>query len=117
MRNAGHFVCEGTGFGENDSIDGVVGYEYDQAGASGVAPAGLTLLAESPVTDINGRRDVAHATIYQADSGAFVFVAGSNFSSWKLDDNDFRQAGADPRVQRITENLLAAMGARSGVRA
>src|SRR5581483_12012745 len=54
-------------------------------------------------------QSTANGAIYTAPSGAIVFTAGTFYWSWKLDDNDYQRHGADPRVQRMTANILNRM--------
>ena len=59
---------------------------------------------------------VHNATIYTAPSGATVFAAGTMQWSWALDDwgaPDFEgvRTPLDPRVDRITSNILDRLGA------
>ena len=64
------------------------------------------VLSRSPFTD-SGTAATANSSIYQAPSGAWVFGAGTTGWSWGLD-----LAGTvDPRIQRITANLLNRFGA------
>jgi hypothetical protein len=70
----------------------------------------MVVLSASPVVRGNGQPGTANGTLYRAPSGALVFDAGTVYWPWKLDDNSYQQHGADPRVQRITTNLLTAMG-------
>ena len=51
--------------------------------------------------------DLANSSIYQAPSGAWVFGAGTVSWSWGLDLDGV----VDPRIQRITANLLQRFGA------
>jgi hypothetical protein len=112
VKNASHWIYEGTGLREGDSIPRVVGYEYDRLYDNGLTPPTLTLLAASPVVDLNGRSRIAHSAIYSAPSGALVFSAGTNFWAWKLLGNPWRNNyEADERIQRMTVNVLAKMGA------
>src|SRR5947207_8911630 len=60
------------------------------------------LLSASPYTDVSGEQKTAIASSYQAPSGAWVFGAGTTSWSWGLDLDGF----VDPRIQRITANLL-----------
>jgi hypothetical protein len=108
VTNAGHWVYAGTGLQDGAAIPGVVGYEFDRVWDNGQTPPGLAVLAASPVAWAGGA-SVAHGTVHTAASGALVFAAGTNKWAWKLDDNEYRAAGADPRLQRITANLLDRM--------
>lgn len=100
-----------------------VGYESNEDIDNGMRPAGLirlsTTVGETPeyLTDY-GNVVVAgttthHLTMYQADSGALVFSAGSIQWGWGLDaEHDGDGAPADARMQQAQVNLLADMGAQ-----
>jgi hypothetical protein len=94
----------------------VVGWEWDAVVDNGHTPDGLTILAASPtygsILSDAGRtytlgEAVAHTTRYVARSGAMVFASGTILWSWGLDVYD-----PDPRLQQITYNMLADMGAQ-----
>lgn len=107
--NAAHWVYDGTGVKNGDGIPGLVGYEYDKLWRALPLPPGVTTLSASPVTDIDGVRDTQESSIYQHTTGAFIFNAGTIYWAWKLDDNEFQHHGADARVSRMTQNVLATM--------
>lgn len=107
--NATHWVYDGTGIKSGDSIGGLIGYEYDKLWRDQPLPPGVTTLSASPVVDLEGVRDTQESSIYQHSSGAFVFNAATIYWAWKLDDNEFQQHGADDRVSRMTQNVLATM--------
>jgi hypothetical protein len=86
-----------------------VGYEYDKVWNNGKSPAGLQVLASSPVVDVNGVSSTSNATIYTAPSGAMVFSAGTNYFSWLVDTNPYQAHGVDARVQKMVTNLLNQM--------
>jgi hypothetical protein len=94
----------------------MVGWEWDAVVDNGRTPENLTILAETPVhgsllTDAGFYYDlgtgVIHTTRYTADSGAMVFSSGMNLWSWGLE-----LVAPDRRVQQMTYNLLADMGAQ-----
>src|SRR6266516_2643409 len=88
VTNANHWIYNGTGLNNGDSISGVVGYEYDRIWNNGLTPVGLVTLSSSPVTDIYGNNGTANGTIYTASPGnGLVFDAGTMYWEWKLDDN------------------------------
>src|SRR6266478_2324582 len=60
------------------------------------------VLSQSPFTDSGGTAMTANSSIYQAPGGAWVFGAGTTSWSWGLDLANV----VDPRIQRITANLL-----------
>jgi len=64
------------------------------------------VLSQSPYVD-TGTALTANSSIYQAPSGAWVFGAGTISWSWGLDLSGV----VDPRIQRITANLLQRFGA------
>jgi hypothetical protein len=104
-----HWVYAGTGLHDGDAIPGIVGYEMDRAMPDYPAPpfGSRALLSKSPFTVGDGRPDVANSSIYRAPSGAWVFDAGT--ISWSMGlDNLPGNTRADPRIQRITANLLDA---------
>lgn len=119
-------ITEGTRF------EGVVGREYDNVcpypyqathGACPPPPRGLEVLAESPLRDQRGVISHSDVTIYQAESGAYVFAGGTLSWSWGLDSTVVadKEGGlgqtltqrssvtTDPNFQRWTANLLNAM--------
>jgi hypothetical protein len=102
--NSSAWPYEGAGVSDGDTIKGIVGYETDRSDAS--TPSGTVILARSPVTDENGRKDVQEAAVRSVPSGAFVFAAGTIQWSWGLS----KPGVADARVQRVTENVFRRAG-------
>jgi hypothetical protein len=117
---------QGIGINDGDTFPGIVGYEYDRVydGTETLspphtaypAPAGLVRLGQSPVLahlPVTLLPGVSHTTLYQSQSGCFVFSAGTLSWSWGLDDENLEfmapwnnhQYG-DPRLQALTTNLL-----------
>jgi hypothetical protein len=108
--NSTHWIYDGTELHDGDAVPGLVGYEYDRVFDNGHTPPGeLSILATSPIALPDGRSGIHNAVIHTASSGAFTFVAGTNYWPWALDDNEYTTLPADPRVQRMTTNLLDAM--------
>src|SRR2546426_9364645 len=106
VKNSSSWVYAGTGLADGDSIPGIVGYEMDSSMSGYPLPTSVAgtyqVLSQSPYTDSDGTAMIANSSIYQAPSGAWVFGAGTTSWSWGLD-----LAGTvDPRIQRITANLL-----------
>ena len=106
VRNSSHWVYTGTGLKDGDVVPGIVGYEMDRFKAEYPPPSSTnqTLLSETPFTDDLGRPDLAHSSIYQAPSGAWVFATGTMSWSWGLDP--FGNGVPDARIQRTTANVL-----------
>jgi len=111
-----HWVFEGTGMKEGESIPGLVGYEWH--GRPAPIP-GLEVLA-SGIARAETKEKVGTytATIYPGPKGNFVFNAST---IWWVNGLSappaYRQGpwygvapkGPDPRVQRITANVLDRM--------
>ena len=112
VSNSSHWVYNGTGFHDGDTVPGIVGYEMDGFMANFPPPntANQTLLSQSPFPDWSGATIYANSSIYQAPSGAWVFNAGTISWSWGLDDvpGPTAQFRVDARIQRTTGNVLNA---------
>ena len=106
VKNSAHWVYTGTGLKDGDVVPGIVGYEMDRYKAEYPPPSSTnwTLLSETPFNDDLGRPDLAHSSIYQAPSGAWVFATGTMSWSWGLDD--FAYGVSDARIQQTTANVL-----------
>ena len=94
----------------------LVGWEWDAAEENGRTPAGLTVLAATPLygemaSDGAERyvvgTGISNAARYTAPSGAMVFAAGTIQWAWGL-----AIVEPDIRIQQITYNVLADMGVR-----
>lgn len=127
VSHADHWIYAGTGLANGDRLANLVGQEYDQYWQQ-LAPAGVTILAISPVRPIYGQSGVPgtpgpneppqvvqNATIYQAPSGATVFAAGTMQWGWALDpwgSPEYRNVHTpvDGRVKLITTNILDRLG-------
>ena len=102
----------GTGFANGNTVPGIVGPETDRfvTGYPGpnAVPGTFTLLSHSPYSGSGGGPDYSNSSIYQAQSGAWVFASGTMVWSWGLDD--FYPEGnvetVDVRIQRATRNIL-----------
>lgn len=114
VKNADHWIYEGTGVQEGDRIEDLVGWEYH--GPPLRDDSTLVVLAEGMLNQKRPEwpQDARHAaTIYTAPKGNFVFNAGTCWWSMKLSTPpgfrnpprlDFTEN--DPRVQQITRNLM-----------
>jgi hypothetical protein len=112
VTKADHWIFEGAGMKDGDSIPGLVGWEYHGAPAE---IAGLEILAEG--TALRGGVQPQHwtATIYPGPEGNFVFNAATIFWAQGLSSPPghmlpwshwSRPHGPDDRVQKIMHNLL-----------
>jgi hypothetical protein len=132
-QNTDHWIYAATGAQDGEAIPGIVGWEWDsvfrndwpectsQPSHSGPLPAGLEIIASSPVADDSGCQMISNVTIYAAGNGAWVFSAGTNCWSWGLDDLDpgpvvpwWVHNVSSPIIQGMTNNLLRKfLGVRS----
>jgi hypothetical protein len=121
IANAFHWLMNGTGLKNGDSLAGMLGYEVD-AFVPGVSPAGTEILATSPVGPFPQDNDfppgvsaTASSTcdsnvVWYSTGKASVFATGTMGWSWALDDYnapDLRPAFSNASAQQITQNLLA----------
>ncbi len=117
VADASSFVYAGTGLRDGDSIPGVVGSEFD-AYAPQAAPAGVQILAHSPVQSVAGA-GFSDATWYTRPKGGGVFATGTArwvTSLWdgpsSTDDAlSFAVAAAEPATVAITKNVLRVLAA------
>ena len=113
-----HWIFDGTGLKKGDGIPKLVGWEYHGT-PNGTQP-GLTILATAPTRSRDERpintRNMHTSTIYELPKGNIVFDAGTCWWNMVLSTppgemkpprRDFTKD--DPRVQRITANLLKRM--------
>src|SRR6185436_5136868 len=111
-----HWLFEGTGMKAGESIPGLVGYEWHGRPA---AIPGLEVLARgSARAETKEKVGEYTATIYPGPMGNFVFNAST---IWWVNGLSappaYKQGpwygvapkGPDPRVQRMTSNVLARM--------
>ncbi|NUP52190.1 MAG: hypothetical protein HOW97_33435 [Catenulispora sp.] len=109
--SADHWFWKGTGVRNGERIPNLVAGEADQVWPGQDGPD-VTYLAVSPFTG-NGKADKptkmpAHTVLYQRDSGAWVFNAGTFYWNHGLSTPGF----ADSRIQAATRNLLNRMTTR-----
>jgi uncharacterized membrane protein len=111
VNNSNNWVYSGTGFQNNNTVPGLVGYEADRVFSEFPGPNAVagtsTLLSHSPFSGSNGA-DFSSASIYQATSGAWVFASGT--MNWVKGLDNFDLGGGpnlvDPRIQQATTNIL-----------
>ncbi len=100
----------------------LVGWEWDARVENGLQPAGVQVLASSPVTGqlvqgngasyVPGSSAVQESVLYRASSGAWVFGSGTNHWSRGLGRNADNVGEPDSRIQQAMVNLLQDAGAR-----
>lgn len=115
VTNASNWVFAGSGLVNGSKMNGLQGWEADQIYASGISPANVIKLAESPYT-VNGNTYVSNMSLYQASSGAWVFATGSMYFQYGLSNQS--PWSPTPSVvstgaQQITKNVLNAFIART----
>ena len=114
-----------TGLNNGDTLNALVGFEWDVTFNNGAAPSNLVILAESPVNATtvddadgndrstpSGTPQTSNAVRYTAASGAKVFSTGSMQWMWGLDSDGVTPNRTDRRAKQIATNVLADMGAR-----
>ena len=108
VASSSHWIYEGTGVHDGDTIPGIVGYETDRRSgdARWPTPPGTVVVAHSPVTDVNRGPELHEAAVRALPGGGFLFAAGT--IEWAL--GLARDGLADARVQRMTENVLRRAG-------
>ncbi|MEK7407009.1 MAG: N,N-dimethylformamidase beta subunit family domain-containing protein [Acidobacteriota bacterium] len=116
-----HWIFAGTGMQKGDSIPGLVGWEF-HGGPANIP--GLEVVAEGDALSGGVRPSHWTATIYPGPKGNFVFNASTIWWAQGLASPPghvlpwshwVRPHGPDPRVQRITQNLLRrAVAKRAG---
>jgi hypothetical protein len=98
----------------------LVGWEWDARFSNGFEPAGLAVVAASPVsgellTDAGHTHSAgsttSHATTYRAAGGAWVFASGTNQWSRGLGVDIDGDGEPNLVIQQATLNVLADMGA------
>jgi N,N-dimethylformamidase beta subunit-like, C-terminal len=117
IRDTDSWVFEGTGLRDGDKLKGLLGYEVDQIGDA--SPKNIQLLGVSPFPCGRSRveSDSSYMTIYRAESGAYVFAAGSVQWSWGLDDYnapDHRRSRISVGATEITRNILRELAGVAG---
>ena len=108
-----HWLFEGTGMKQGDSIPGLVGWEFH--GDPDTTRPGLDVVAEGPVWAGGTRLGHYAATVFEGPKKNVVFNASTIFWSQGLSSppghiipwsHYSRPHGPDARVQRITANAL-----------
>ena len=115
----GHWIYEGTGLKAGDKIPAIIGWEYNWI--PGDIP-GLEVVASSPLYPRNtqwAKNQQHHAVVYPCSKGNWVFNAGTIWWPEGLSCPPGHiparvggmggTFGVDPRVQRITSNVLNRM--------
>ncbi|MDP3936795.1 MAG: hypothetical protein Q8R92_01510 [Deltaproteobacteria bacterium] len=108
-----HWLFEGTGMRNGDGIAGLVGWEYHGEPAD---IRGLEVVASGETQSKHGD-GVYTATVYPGAKGNIVFNAATCWwgdglaepPGYVRPQHIVSPKGPDPRLQRITENLLARM--------
>ena len=123
IKNADHWIFEGTGIQEGDSLKDMVGWEYHGYPLKKDSTLVLLGLGKIKPNKHGDPEAPDHAmVIYTTEKGNFVFNAGTCFWSLPLSSppgyknpvNNQGELGKqvinftkeDPRIQRITKNLL-----------
>jgi len=108
VQDASHWIYAGTGAQPGQAWSHIIGYEYDRVYDNGAAPPNLAVLSDSPLVNVDGVASVSNSAYYQR--GGMVFAAGTVDWAWALDDVRVPDR-VDPRIQRVTANVLQAFRA------
>jgi len=101
-----HWIYEGTGVKAGESLGNIVGYEWDCVEENDASPPGLEVVAASPTLHEYGYMSQHHAAVFYPTEKSFVFAAGT--IGWAKGLTD--EGVANPRVARVTENILSRAG-------
>lgn len=105
VSDASHWLFEGTGLRQGDLMPGLVGFEYDKAFTDWPDyPQGEHISLKSPVVSAEGLPSYSTAVDRTLPSGRLVFSAGTIW--WALGLSDNQPSTKDPRVERMTLNVL-----------
>ena len=119
IKNASHWMFNGTGVLDGHVLPGLLGYEVDSMRESMTKNNNvITPIFETPLKNIHiMRRDpilLCHGTIYTAESGAHVFGSGTMQWSWALDDygvlEGLRSSRLNEVIEKVTWNFFEAAG-------
>ncbi len=112
VADATAWMFAGSGMRNGDHVSGMVGSEYDRVTPQVSTPSSIQVLFHSPLT-CRGRRSYSDVAYYTAPSGAGVFSTGSGAWICKLLTGcpADRPMVPDPRIQKITANILTAFAA------
>lgn len=101
-----------TGLKPGDAVEALAGKECDSTADNGFQPAGLVVIAASPMTTKEGNLITCNSTWYRAASGARVFNAGTLSWNGDLDQFGHHNPGqtADRRIMALVRNILGETG-------
>lgn len=113
VQNSNYWVYNDTSFANGSSVARITGYEIDRffdpndPNEPDPYPGPPTngthiLLSNSPFLNSQGNTVNAQSSIYQANSGAWVFATGTMSWSWALNQSGY----IDARIQQTTANIL-----------
>jgi hypothetical protein len=104
-----HWVYAGTSVARGDTLSHVVGNEWDHVWPGPNEPASLEVLAHSDAFGAYGSDVASEVAVYYPTPASFVFSSGTIHWSWGLGKEGY----SDPRIQKMTENVLARAGLHS----
>jgi sugar lactone lactonase YvrE len=106
VANQDHWIYAGTGVRNGDYLSHVVGYEFDRAFDGQDAPSGREIVAHANLFNVHGRPSSSDVSLYYPTDHSLVFAAGSIYWARGLSDPGY----VDPRIERMTENVLKRAG-------
>jgi hypothetical protein len=108
VRMPEHWIYAGTSVRNGERLSHVVGHEWDHVHAMEGSPAHVEIVAHAELFNVSGMAVPADVTLYYPTPSSLVFAAGSVRWAQGL----ARPGNSDPRIQRMTENLLARVGVK-----
>jgi sugar lactone lactonase YvrE len=106
VTDASHWVYEGTGVKNGDTLSHVVGYEWDHIWENSVSPGSLEVIARSDAFGAYGSDAPSNMTVYYPGRSSIVFSAGTIGWAKGLGAPGYE----DSRIARITENMIKRAG-------
>lgn len=101
------WVFKGSGLKKDDSIPGLIGYEFDEINNKYPQPPNVDKLFHSPFINNADKADFSDSTYYRLAGGGQVFDAGTMEWSWGLDPT---KPTYSPALVKVTENILNRFG-------
>jgi hypothetical protein len=119
VKNSSDPYYANTTLKDGDTLQLLVGFEWDAVVNNGFTPSNLKVLSESLVIPAETPPEItpvptsqiSNAARYTAASGAKVFSTGAIQWMWGLDSTGISPFRADTRAQQFVVNILGDMGA------
>jgi hypothetical protein len=108
VSDAAHWLYDGTGLTNGDTVSGLIGYEWDRT--SDPIPPGVRVISHTEFHDADRRPRLHQAVERVHPGGGRVLNVGTTYwPRFLVGDEAFR---ADPAVERMSHNILRHLGNR-----